>query len=72
MTVNNNKSIEAMYRQKAALEAFISGEIQKAAGGSTITRQPITGPDWPQRKDYPNRAAFRKACAEWRKEKRHD
>ena len=59
--------IERMMEQKRALDAYFTSKIQDAAGSSTIRRAPITGPDWPVRSDYPNRAEFRRACAEWRK-----
>lgn len=66
MTSNDDGAIERMYAEKRALDAYFSQAIQDAAGSSVITRQPITGPDWPVRSDYPNRAEFRRACAEWR------
>lgn len=56
-----------MLAQKKAFDAYFTSSIQDAAGSSVIRRNPITGPDWPQRADYPNRAEFRRACAEWRK-----
>jgi len=63
----NVHAIERMYAEKRALDTYFTSLIQDAAGSSAITRQPFTGPDWPTRSDYPNRAAFRQACAEWRK-----
>ena len=66
---NPHSEIERMYREKAALEAYFTAEIQAAAGTSEVRRAPITGPDWPVRSNYPNRAAWRQACAEWRKRK---
>jgi hypothetical protein len=59
--------VERLLREKLAAEIAIEAQIAQAAGSSTIRRAPITGPNWPQRSDYPNRAAFRRACAEWRK-----
>lgn len=64
----NEIHFERMFRKQQALEeAFVTAKIQEAAGGSEIRKAPMTGPNWPQRSDYPNRAAFRRACAEWRK-----
>lgn len=60
-------AIERIHAEKRALDAYFTQAIQDAAGSSVIRRAPITGPDWPVRSDYPNRAAFRRACAEWRK-----
>ncbi|MGE8135686.1 hypothetical protein ACQKO5_18935 [Novosphingobium subterraneum] len=68
MDGGNKFDFERMFKmQKALEEAFVTAKIQEAAGNSEIRKAPITGPDWPQRADYPNRAAFRRACAEWRK-----
>lgn len=69
MSGRTDNEVGRMYREKLALESYFTAEIQAAAGASVITRAPITGPDWPVRSDYPNRAAFREACAEWRKRK---
>lgn len=58
----DNETLEA----KRGIAAYFTTLIQDAAGESIITRQPITGPDWPVRSDYPNRQQFRAACAAWR------
>jgi len=64
----NKSDFERMFKMQRALEeAFVTAKIQEAAGDSTIRKAPMTGPDWPQRADYANRAEFRRACAEWRK-----
>ena len=57
---------DEMLENKRMFDAYFTTQIQDAAGGSEITRQPITGPDWPVRADYPNRQQFRAACAAWR------
>lgn len=62
-----SSGVDRLLRAKLAAEIAIEAQIAQAAGSSTIRRAPITGPNWPQRSDYPNRAAFRRACAEWRK-----
>ena len=64
---DNRDSIDRAMQEKRALEAYFTQAIQDAAGDSVITRNPITGPDWPNRSDYPNRQQFRAACAEWRR-----
>ena len=64
---SSQETIERLYREKQALEGYFAQAIQDAAGESEIRRRPITGPDWPQRSDYPNRQQFRAACAEWRR-----
>jgi hypothetical protein len=65
--ITDDRMIELMLTEKQALDAYFTSMIQDAAGSSTIRRAPVTGPDWPVRADYPNRAAFRSACAEWRR-----
>lgn len=67
MTGQGRDSYERMMAEKRALEAYFTQAIKDAAGESTIRRNPVTGPDWPVRSDYPNRAEFRRACAEWRR-----
>lgn len=62
----SEKSSVDLSETKRMFDAYFTSQIQDAAGGSTITRQPITGPDWPVRSDYPNRQQFRAACAKWR------
>lgn len=68
MTAEPKDSFEQMAHKKRALEAYFTQAIQDAAGDSVIRRQPITGPDWPQRSDYPNRKAWLAACAQWRRD----
>lgn len=67
MSHNDRDALEQALAGKRALDAYFTQAIQDSAGSSTIRRAPITGPDWPVRSDYPNRAEFRRACAEWRK-----
>jgi len=67
VTFGNQNALERAVAEKRALEAYFTSAIQDVAGQSAITRNPITGPDWPVRSDYPNRAEFRRACAEWRR-----
>jgi len=62
----SGKSNGDLLETKRMFDAHFTSLIQDAAGASTITRQPITGPDWPVRSDYPNRQQFRAACASWR------
>jgi hypothetical protein len=67
MTSERYHDLERALRMKRMIEAdFITAAIQEVAGASEVRRAPITGPDWPVRADYPNRAAYRRACAEWR------
>ncbi|MET3710358.1 DNA polymerase III epsilon subunit-like protein [Sphingomonas trueperi] len=58
----------AIARHRALEDAFVTAKIQEAAGSSTVRKAPITGPNWPVRSDYPNRAAYHQACAEWRRQ----
>jgi hypothetical protein len=67
MSYDNRDDIGRMLEEKRALDAYFTSVIQDAAGSTPIRRQPITGPDWPVRSDYVNRAEFRRACAEWRR-----
>lgn len=67
MSLGDGNSIDWMIEQKRVLDAYFTQAIQDAAGASEIRRAPVTGPDWPNRHDYANRAEFRKACAKWRK-----
>lgn len=66
MSYRDDKSIEQMHREKRALEDMLAHQISDAAGQEVRRVRGPTGPDWPVRSDYPNRAAYRQACAEWR------
>lgn len=60
--------IEEAAREHRMLQQMLAEQINSAAGTTTVRRVVrATGPDWPERKDYPNRAEFRRACAKWRK-----
>ena len=65
--MQDDKAFERMYREKRILEEMLAADISAAAGIEVRRVRRAPGPDWPERKAYPNRAAWRRACAEWRK-----